>query len=210
MTVGQLETIAAAEAESAVVIALHGRGSHPRDMAGMARAIALPSPRWILPAAPIPVGGGFTWYSRPYTDRSPQNRAEFQQARDMLTDLFRKIRAESDGKPIAFLGFSQGGVLSLDLALRGTDSISAAVVLSGGLFEPETLSAEISDSARGTPIFWAHGIYDSILPIEEARAQAGILRENGIDLTFREYPLDHSISAEVIKDARAFLLRALV
>ncbi len=207
----RLETIEipAQETEQAAVIALHGRGSDPHDIAGLARAIALPAVRWILPAAPIPMGSGFTWYSRPYTDLSPENRAEFSQARELLLNLLQEVRSESAGRPVAFLGFSQGGVLSIDMAVRSPEPVEAAISLSGGLYEPDRLPDELSESAGATPIFWGHGIYDSILPIDSAREQAQVLRSSGIDLTFQEYPLDHSISAEEIKDARAYLQREL-
>lgn len=212
MSIRQLDTIEipAEETERAAIIGLHGRGSDPRDIAGLARALALPSVRWILPAAPIPMGPGYTWYSRPYTDLSPENRAEFNQSRELLLDLLRQVRANSEGRQAAFLGFSQGGVLATEMAVRSPEPVDAAVSLSGGLYEPDRLHAEISDSAHSTPIFWGHGIYDSILPISAAREQAHVLRTNAMDLTFKEYPLDHSISADELQDARAFLQSVLL
>jgi phospholipase/carboxylesterase len=178
-------------------------------MAGLSRALAIPNARWIIPAAQIPMGYGFTWYQRPYTDLSDQNRLEFEVARNQLTELTESLRAETKDRPIVYMGFSQGGVLAMEMALRSPQPVNAAVNLSGALYMQEKIADELSDSARETPIYWGHGTHDGILPIGPAREQVGILTSLDIKLAFHEYPLDHSISADELEDVRSFLQSAV-
>ena len=77
--------------------------------------------------------------------------------------------------------------------------------LSGALYKADTIADELSDSARKPPIFWGHGTQDGILPIGPAREQFQTLRSLGFRVEFREYAMDHSISAEELGDVKEFL-----
>jgi phospholipase/carboxylesterase len=55
----------------------------------------------------------------------------------------------------------------------------------------------------------AHGNYDDIIPIDRARRSREILEGLGYPVTWKEYPMPHSVCAPEIADMSAFLSRIL-
>ena len=55
------------------------------------------------------------------------------------------------------------------------------------------------------PIFLAHGQYDTILPLKRAKLSAKALKNAGLKITWREYPMAHEIIADEVEDIRGFL-----
>jgi len=51
----------------------------------------------------------------------------------------------------------------------------------------------------------AHGNFDTIVPLQTARTSAQLLTAEGYQLTWKEYPMAHSVSDEEIADIHQFL-----
>ena len=58
---------------------------------------------------------------------------------------------------------------------------------------------------RGKPVFVAHGLYDSVLPIDEGRAIEAELKRYPVLMTYKEYPMGHEVSPQSIADIQTFL-----
>ena len=54
-------------------------------------------------------------------------------------------------------------------------------------------------------MFVGHGVNDTKLRIHHAHATQKLLQELGVNLTYREYPVDHGIEAPKISDVNAWL-----
>ncbi len=106
-------------------------------------------------------------------------------------------------------GFSQGAVLSLDAGLRCPRRLAGVAALSGYLFEPEALPAELAPTQQQLPVFLAHGTFDDVVPIAGSRQAAQALREAGLPVELHEYAMAHQITSEELADLRAFLSRCL-
>jgi phospholipase/carboxylesterase len=72
-----------------------------------------------------------------------------------------------------------------------------------------TVAAERHAANQKTPIFMAHGRFDDIIPIDRARKSREVLERLGYAMTWKEYPMPHSVCAEEIQDISRFLATIL-
>jgi len=94
--------------------------------------------------------------------------------------MIEKLISEEKGKAcrrqkIVMAGFSQGGAIALQTALRYPERLAGVLALSTYLPLAGSLQSERSPANQGIPIFMAHGSYDDIIPLrrgEESRKAA--------------------------------------
>jgi len=67
----------------------------------------------------------------------------------------------------------------------------------------------VGEALNGMPILVIHGLYDSVLPVEQGRAARRYLEALPVELTYCEYPMAHEVSAESLRDVAAWLSKAL-
>ncbi len=109
-----------------LLVAMHGVGSHERDLLGLAPALP---PEWTLASlrAPMPWGQGFSWYPLG-TPGSP----EVGPVDDAAEAVLAWVDAVAADHPrIGLLGFSQGGSMALQLLRARPSGFAFAVSLSG-------------------------------------------------------------------------------
>jgi phospholipase/carboxylesterase len=106
-------------------------------------------------------------------------------------------------------GFSQGGAIALQAALRHPERLAGVLALSTYLPLADTLSREASAANRAAPIFMAHGEYDDVIPLGRAAQSRDRLVAAGYGVEWRQYPMPHSVCGEEIEDLAAFLVRIL-
>ena len=110
---------------------------------------------------------------------------------------------------IVLAGFSQGGAIALQAALRYPQPLAGVLALSTYLPIAATLEAERSDANRSVPIFMAHGLHDDIIPLRKAELSKDLLAKAGYAVQWKTYPMPHSVCAEEIGDIARFLARLL-
>jgi len=113
------------------------------------------------------------------------------------------------GAPIVPLGFSQGGLMALQLLRTRPERIAATVVLSGlippGEHPGDAALAGASSSASRPRVFWGRGDADQVIWPAAIERLAGWLPGHA-EATIRVYPsLAHSVSEDEMNDVRAFL-----
>lgn len=161
-----------AKAEQLVVL-LHGYGSDGNDLIGLAPHLgrALPGAAFVAPNAPQPTGqGGYQWFD--LMSRTPQAMIEGARRAQPVIDKFVDAELARLGladEKLAFVGFSQGTMMSLHVALRRPKACAAIVGFSGALISPELLKSECRAKP---PIMLIHGDADDMLPIETMFAAA--------------------------------------
>jgi phospholipase/carboxylesterase len=141
--------------------------------------------------APIRIGmGSYAWFRLGFTPEGilidPQ---EVEQARQSLHSFVTEVikAYEVDPKTVFLLGFSQGAMMSLDLALREPELVAGVVAMSGRIMPSSLEAIAEPDRLTGLPIFVAHGTQDAVLPIAHGRATRARLSELPVSLTYREY-----------------------
>jgi phospholipase/carboxylesterase len=205
---------------SASVIWLHGLGADGNDFVPIIPQLKLkdcPAIRFIFPSAPsiaVTVNGGYVmpaWYDiagRDLTDR--QDISGIQKSGIAITALIEReaIRGIAYEK-IVLAGFSQGCAMSLQVGLRFPHKLAGIIALSGYLPLETSLATERSAANQDTPIFMAHGIWDTVVIPERAEASVDALEKLGYQVDWNTYPMEHSIHPDELTDISRFLTLAL-
>jgi len=197
---------------AATVIWLHGLGADGHDFEPIVPELRLPKPvRFVFPHAPIrpvTINQGMrmrAWYDIFQFGGGPEDDAGVRESQKLVEGLIQK----EQGKKIVLAGFSQGGAIVLQTALRHPERLAGVMALSTYLPLSATLEKERSKANHDVPIFMAHGKFDDIIPIDKAKRSREILEKLGYPVTWKEYPMPHSVCAEEIRDISDFLVRLL-
>lgn len=202
------------ETGSPVIVTLHGLGTHGEDLAPLCEELQLPGCRFVLPDAPLHLPGypqgAYAWY-----DFQTYNRNEFVQSRDYLFKVMDRFAndpnlrpapgKEKTHKPIIIMGFSQGGVMSLEAGINYKGKVAAIISMSGYMPDPwDTLTK--AQVPLDTPILLVHGTGDEVVPVEGSRKAVKALKDAGYNPILREFPMGHQITEESLGAVRDFLL----
>lgn len=207
--------VAKGSARSAVIF-VHGYGANGADLLALADPLAphLPNTAFYAPDAPQTspgVPGGYQWFPIPKMDGSSPAVAHtgLLQAADELNAFIDKVMTDEglDAKAIALVGFSQGTMLSLQVAPRRPAPLGALVGFSGRLLNPETLAAEVVSKF---PVLLIHGDNDPMVPIDHLPEADHALKGAGFEFYgFVCEGLGHSIDNEGLSIALGFLQEML-
>lgn len=186
--------------KSPVIFLIHGYGSNKEDLFSFAEE--LPEEFAVVSVeAPykMPDFQWFAWYSIELNHNTPSfDVTQAISSRDKIAFFIDEIceKFNFDKEKITLLGFSQGCILSLALAISFPEKIKRVVGLSGYL-EEKIIEENFSEKDfSNTKIYLSHGIYDPIIPIQWAENGKNILLKNNIHLLFETYPMGHSISPQ--------------
>ena len=202
-------------APDAAVIWLHGLGADGHDFEPIVPELGLPERlqlRFVFPHAPVrPVtlNQGMrmrAWYDIYRLGGGPEDEAGIRASQALLEALVEaeKRRGIASGR-IVIAGFSQGGAIALQTALRHGERLAGVLALSTYLPLNDQLPAERSAANRDVPIFMAHGTYDDIIPVSRAEQSCRVLEGLGYTVQWHAYPMPHSVCAEEIAAISAFL-----
>lgn len=197
------EFIPAADAKSRrLFVVLHGLGDSLAGWRWLPGALGLPPMNYLLVNAPDTYHDGYSWFDYP-NDIVPG----VLRSRQLLFELLDDLRAKNfPAEQITLGGFSQGCLMSLETGLRYPHRLAGIVGISGWVFQIENLLRDLTPVARSQRLFISHGYFDPLLPFNEVRAQAERLKTAGLNVTWREYPKDHSIHGPgEIADIREFV-----
>jgi phospholipase/carboxylesterase len=199
------------------VIWLHGLGADGHDFEPIVPELRLESAlrvRFVFPHAPVQpvtINGGYAmraWYDIGNDRRQDEAGIRASQARVEALIARERTRGVA-ARRIVLAGFSQGGAIALQTALRHPERLAGVLALSTYLPLAETLAAEAHPANRDAPIFMAHGTQDPLIPLARAAASRDTLRALGYDVQWREYPMPHSVCAEEIAEIGAWLTGVL-
>ena len=200
----------------AAVIWLHGLGADGHDFEPIVPELPLARPvRYVFPHAPVrpvTINNGMrmrAWYDILQFGGGPEDEAGVRQSQKLVEGLVEEEKKKGV-KPgsIVLAGFSQGGAIALQTALRQPERVAGVLALSTYLPVAAKLS-EAHAANRATPIFMAHGVYDDIIPLRRAEQSRDLLKQAQYDVEWHTYPMPHSVSPEEIHDIAQFLRRVL-
>ena len=160
----------------------------------------------------VPFGGGqygYGWF--PLQGLNVDVDA-FKRGSDALREFLRMalVRYPIDPEKVVVAGFSQGGLMAYDLALREPSRFAGLAALSSWLPAPLVEDLPKLPEQEKLPVLVVHGTQDNRIAIDRARESRESLREFGVPLTYREFEMGHEIRPEALKvivhwlDNRAF------
>lgn len=198
-----------------LVVLLHGWGARADDLSSLAHALARPQTRFVLPAAPLrEAAGGRAWWH--LDDHRPARAADgelrkghvpsrqLQTVRQAVQALVKTLQQRHAPDRIALVGFSQGAMLALDVALAAAPKIDRVAALSGALLADSLPALQ----AAQTPLpaaFIAHGTSDPVVPFRSAELARDLLERHGLSVAFHAFDGGHTIPRAVTDELGRFL-----
>ena len=216
-------TIETGPSPQASVIWMHGLGADGNDFVPIVRELDLsgaPDIRFVFPHAPmqaVTINNGYVmraWYDVRWGDlegRSKQaDETGVRASQAAIATLVEgEIASGIGSERIVLAGFSQGGAIALQTGLRYPKKLAGVMALSTYLPLAESLVHEAAAENRGTPIFMAHGTHDGVVAYQMGLKSKEVLAQHGYAVTWREYPMQHSVCLEEIADIADWLRKAL-
>jgi phospholipase/carboxylesterase len=206
--------IVTGDAPTLAVIWLHGLGADGHDFEPIVSELGLRIPtRFVFPHAPVrpvTINGGMTmraWYDIMGFDRAAvEDAVGIRASAAAVTELIdREVRRGIPSERVVLAGFSQGGAIALHTALRETRSLGGILALSTYLPLASTLASERTMANAHAPIFMAHGIADSVLPLALGEKSRRALEALGYAVEWHTYPMPHSVCLEEVSAIGAWL-----
>jgi phospholipase/carboxylesterase len=197
----------AGEPEGALVL-LHGRGVDENDLYPLLDALD-PNRRLVglTPGAPltnVPPGGRHWYMIEQVGQPDVETFVASMDTTARFVDAFLRERGIPWEKTVIG-GFSQGGAVSLALAL-GMGRPRAAGILAMSCFLPMVRGWRIDVRAkRDMAAYVTHGTFDNIIPVTFGRIVRDELTEGKLDVTYRETRIQHSIDPELIPEMQTWL-----
>jgi phospholipase/carboxylesterase len=200
-----------------LVIFLHGYGADGNDLIGLGQewASILPDCAFISPHAPDPCSAspmGRQWF--PLTFRDPHERWRGVNEAAPVINAFIDQQMKETGLPaskIALVGFSQGTMMALHIALRRSEPLAAVIGYSGLVVlehgkGPESLTEHIT--AR-PPLFLAHGDQDEVIPVDALFMSTDALSAAETPCQWHvSTGIGHGIDGEALRHGGLFLKQA--
>lgn len=207
------------------VLLCHGFGASGDDLVPLHRVIrTVPNLRWFFPEAPLSLdpnmgAAGRAWWhidmmklqlammrglQRELASDYPDGMAEATVA---LRECIQNLHTDHgvDLSRLVVGGFSQGSMITTEIALHAETPLAGLAVLSGTLLCQDRWRKAASERAAGMQVFQSHGRHDPILPFAGAEALKSLLTEHGATVNFRVFPGQHEIPFPVLEGLGAFL-----
>lgn len=232
LTCQTVDGLAIGSRPSLAVILCHGYGAPADDLAPIGAELLQTDPvinervRFYFPAAPLdlaPIGmpGGRAWWPidmqrlvlAAQVGRWDELRANvpvgLEVARARLIAFIEAVQSETclPLSRIILGGFSQGAMLSTDVALRLPEPVASLCLASGALVsEPEWL--KLAAKQKPLRVLQSHGRQDPVLPFFGAEALRDLLTANGHEVHFIPFNGGHTIPWPML-EAFAGLIKTL-
>lgn len=222
-----------AEKPECLVVLCHGFGASGDDLVQIGAYLLESQPELldrvviVFPEGPLSLDdlgmyGGRAWWP---LDMEQLNRAietgDFRDlrkespellpvSRDKVHGVIAKLQGELGLSMTQTIvgGFSQGAMLTTDLALHAAEKPAGLVIWSGTLLNEADWRAHAA-SLQGMPIIQSHGTNDQILPFAASRWLQEMLKEAGAEVRFIEFQGVHTIPAEAL-DATGQMIRQVL
>jgi phospholipase/carboxylesterase len=199
------------------IVLLHGWGAGGRDLVPLAEELARGRSRFFVPAAPLVEGTGRAWWhldaDRPahavdgVMPEGYQPRRQVGAARRAVQTILRTIRSRYAPDSLVLGGFSQGAMLSLDVALAADPPVDRVAALSGSLLA-DSLEGLRAPRAQRPPIFMSHGRMDGLLPFQGSERAKRTLEQRGFAVAWHPFDGGHEIPADVVEHLKTFVFPA--
>lgn len=189
------------------LVFLHGFGGRPGEyQAGALRLATHHRLRVFLPAGPLPIEEGHAWWR--FDGEDWPGVAEGDQlvlepvpqlvkVRAAMKALLAEVRERFAPESVLLGGFSQGGLVSLDLAVAERVPVDGVAVLSGGLLAASVPGVRAPPDRR-PPIAIVHGRTDEVLPFAQAERNKALLVKHGWPVTWRPLEVGHAWRMPVV------------
>jgi phospholipase/carboxylesterase len=192
-----------------LLIMCHGYGSDENDLFSFASE--LPEELFIISLkAPYPLQPyGNAWYAINF-DADQGKWSDNEQAiasRDLIATFIKEACEfyPVNSNKVTLLGFSQGTILSLSVALSYPNLVKNVIGLSGYI-NTDILKVDFrNNNFSHLAIYASHGSVDQVIPVEWARQTPKFLEALNINHVYKEYPVGHGVAPQNFFDFKSWL-----
>lgn len=196
-----------------VLILLHGYGSNEADLFDLSKVL---DPALIVFSlrAPNAAGSGYAWYNLEFL-ADQQFRYDYRQAQQSRAQVLSFISKACaaygvDSSQVFLMGFSQGAILSYDIAMAAPQKIKGVLALSGRLMEESKALKTDGAKLAAVKFFIAHGYSDNVIKIADAEKAHAFLKSKKVsDLTYNAYQMPHVLNGKELNDIKSWLTKAI-
>lgn len=203
----------------ACVIWLHGLGADRYDFMPVAEMLQehLLTTRFVMPQAPsraVTINGGYempSWYDiKAMSPARAIDEAQLEESAEQVIGLIEGQRAAGiDPSRIFLAGFSQGGAVVLHTAyIRWQGALGGVLALStyAPTFKDDT---QLTASQQRIPALCLHGVNDPVVLPAMGRTAFEYLKHWGVSVNWLEYPMEHEVVQDEIRDIFDWLSQRL-
>ena len=186
------ELIPAAESDSKwLMVVLHGLGDSMEGYRWLPKAMDLPWLNYLLVNAPDDYHGGFSWYDI-YEDPDPGVKRS-RKAMEELLDNHREAGFPS--KQTFQFGFSQGCLMTMEIAMRYPHRLAGCIGISGYVHQPDNALKELSTASKEQEILFTYGTFDPIIPADKVKGQLHqLIADGNLQIDTHEFAKEHTIA----------------
>jgi phospholipase/carboxylesterase len=187
------------------VIWMHGLGADGTDFEPIVPMLPLDvNLRFIFPNAPVravTVNGGMemrAWYDIDPASPLASNDDILASVAAINQLVEAQVANGFSYDQITIAGFSQGGVIALELGLGHQQRLRGIMALSTYVNDHEHLVERVGFANVDTPIFMAHGVNDASIPITRAITSRQALMDLSYQVQWQEYAMGHQVCQQQI------------
>ena len=198
-----------------VVVLLHGFGAPGGDLVPLAGAFDVPpGTTFVFPEAPLELPWGYDSRAWWLIDMARLERAlsagdsalpdeippGLPPSRDKVVAMLRELESELGATPdrLVLGGFSQGAMLSCDVALR-METPPAGLALMSATLLSATEWAPLAANLAGRRVLLSHGTQDPLLPFRVAERLRDMLVAGGAEVDWVPFRGQHEIPGVVLE-----------
>jgi phospholipase/carboxylesterase len=217
------------------VILCHGFGAPGTDLVALGPDLAAMCPElsadvvYLFPEGPLDLGayglqGARAWwmidierFQRAFGD--PEKMARFrrgipegmpessQLVQEFVGEVHRRLKIPPSRMILG--GFSQGSMVTTDVALRISERPAGLCVFSGSLIAEEQWKS-LAEKRGPLPVLQSHGTFDPILPFPAAEALCKLLQGARLEVEFLRFEGPHTIPYEGLERLAALMRRVFI
>jgi phospholipase/carboxylesterase len=208
-----------------LVVLLHGFMGETADLEPFARSLAIggtgggTAARFVFPPGLVDLSPrglrGRAWWPIDVDaraadlSRGPRDLSGFvpeglDAARAFLDERLDALQREEPERPLVLGGFSQGAMLSCELALRSQRPLAGVALFSGARIAASQWES-LYESRRGLPVFVSHGRKDDDLSFSAAESFQADLSASGWEVSWCPFDGGHEIPLVVWRSFKRWL-----
>ena len=199
---------------NSLIFLLHGIGADALDLIPLAKhwSTTLKKTKFYSLNAPYPyklASFGRQWFDLEDRDQT-RILKEIELVKPMITTFIKKKlkKYNLQYKDLILIGFSQGTMVALNLALTIKEELRGVLGYSGGVILTKSGKIEINSKPK---ICLIHGKEDEVVPKKMMESTELVLKNSNIDInTYLIENLGHSINEEGLGIGQNFLVKYLL
>jgi phospholipase/carboxylesterase len=186
-----------------LMIMLHGVGSNEKDLFSFSSHIP---DKFLVVSARAPITfneGSYGWYEVDFSTGKPViNKEQAERSRKIIIQFLEQLKQKHqfDESQVYLTGFSQGAIMAYSVGLTTPEKIKGIAILSGRLLDEVKPLIADKEKIRNLKVFISHGSADNTLVVKYSREANAFLKVLELTPTYKEYPVAHTITNEIVAD----------